>query len=76
MQRATETDNRDNPWQAAVGRDGQEDRWREERRREWKGREHGGGDREGQQQRLQEHEPELENGHPRARYLKQDLESE
>lgn len=29
MQRATETDNRDNPWQSAVGRDGQEDRWRE-----------------------------------------------
>lgn len=47
-----------------------------ERRREWKDREHGGGDWEGQQQRLQEHEPELENGHLRARYLKQDLESE
>lgn len=56
---------RDNPWRAAGGRDGQEDRWRDVRRREWKDKEHGS--RRDGQQGVQEHEAELEDGHPRAR---------
>lgn len=40
MQRAAETENRENLWQAAVGRDEQKDRRREERKREWEDREY------------------------------------
>ena len=56
---------RDNPRRAAGGRDGQEDRWRDVRGREWKDKEHGR--RRDGQQGVQEHEAELENGHPRPR---------